>query len=325
MPKLRIGFIGAGSIAVGHAKRLAATGLAEVVALADPNEQSIERLKQQCPEASAARAFRDYTQMLDSMALDAVEILSPHTLHAEQILAALGRGLHVLCEKPMTCTVEEARQVIARRDETGKILMISYQRHYHPAYRYMRELATGGKLGRLNALVLVLTQEWLRATAGTWRQDPMLSGGGQLNDSGSHIVDMMLWCTGLQPSTVYAQINHYGAPVDVDTALTVRFQGNAIGNVTILGSTPGYWEMFAIHGSEGSVSYDTTIGLLQHFHGREPEKPELPEPSSDPDANFVRAILGLEEVQTPAECGLAVISFTEAAWRSAATGKPVTI
>jgi predicted dehydrogenase len=173
--------------------------------------------------------------------------------------------------------------------------------------------------------VLVLTQDWLRSQRGTWRQDPKLSCGGQLNDSGSHVVDMMLWCTGLQAQEVYAQVNSFDVLVDVDSTITVRFTNGAIGNVTVLGSTPGYWEMFGIWGSEGGVTYDITSGLVRQVFGSQPEKPELLPASSDPDANFVRAILGTEPVEVPAECGLRVIELTEAAWRSAASGKPVTV
>ena len=161
--------------------------------------------------------------------------------------------------------------------------------------------------------------------AGTWRQDPKLSCGGQLNDSGSHVVDMLLWCTGLQATEVFAQINNYDRQVDVDSAVTVRFTNGAIGNVTVLGSTPGYWEMFGIWGVEGGVAYDITSGLRRQVFGAGEEKPELPAASSDPDANFVRTILGQEENQVPAECGLRVIQLTEAAWKSGYSGKPAKV
>lgn len=323
--KVRIGFIGAGNIARGHAMRLHESGLAQVVSLADPSEQSLAKLLAARPELAEVPTFSDYREMLEKVELDAVEILSPHCFHPQQILDSLDAGKHVLCEKPLTSTVSEAHQVLARRDQTGKVLMISYQRHYVPAYRYMREMAVGGKLGRLNAVALILTQNWLRNSAGTWRQDARLSCGGQLNDSGSHVVDMMLWCSGLRAKEVYAQMNSFHLEVDVDSAITVRFESGAIGNVTVLGSTPGYWEMFGIYGTEGSVMYDNIGGLQQHMVGSQPERPSLGEPESNPDLNFVRAIMGLEEVEVPAECGLRVIELTEAAWRSAELDRPVEV
>ncbi|MGI6208192.1 MAG: Gfo/Idh/MocA family protein [Anaerolineae bacterium] len=323
--KIRIGFIGAGNIARGHAMRLHQSGLAQVVGLADPSEQSLAKLISARPELADVPTFSDYREMLDKLELDAVEIHSPHCFHPQQILDSLDAGKHVLCEKPLTSTVAEAHKVIAKRDETGKVLMISYQRHFVPAYRYMRDMAVGGKLGDINTVALILTQNWMRNSAGTWRQNAKLSCGGQLNDSGSHVVDMMLWCTGLAAKEVFAQINNFHLDVDVDSAITVRFDNGAIGNVTVLGSTPGYWEMFGIYGSEGSVMYDNVGGLQQHMVGSQPERPSLGEAEADPDLNFVRAILGEEEVQVPAECGLRVIELTEAAWRSAELNRPVEV
>jgi len=323
--KIRIGFIGAGNIARGHAARINDSGLGEVVALADPSERSLNNIRENRPELAAMPVFADYREMLDKVALDAVEIHTPHCFHPGQILESLDRGLHVLCEKPLTSSVPDAHRVIAKRDETDKVLMISYQRHFVPAYRYMRDLAVGGKLGDLTTVALILTQGWLRSSAGTWRQNKEMSCGGQLNDSGSHVVDMMLWCSGLRAKEVFAQMNSFHLDVDVDSATTVRFEGGAIGNVTVLGSTPGYWEMFGIYGTEGSVAYDNVGGLVQQFVGGQPERPELPEASNNPDVNFMRAIRGEEEVEVPAECGLRVIELTEAAWKSAELNRPVAV
>ncbi|MHB0877212.1 MAG: Gfo/Idh/MocA family protein [Anaerolineae bacterium] len=323
--KVRIGFIGSGNIALWHVDRLQAAGQNEIVALSDPNAASLENMKQKRPQLAAAPTYTDYREMLDKADIDAVEIQSPHCFHTQQILDSLDAGKHVLCEKPLTSSVAEAHRVLAKRDAGDRVLMISYQRHFSPVYRYMRQQAQSGAIGKVQNAVLVLTQDWLRSQRGTWRQDPRLSCGGQLNDSGSHVVDMMLWCTGLQAQEVYAQQNSFDVPVDVDSAITVRFTNGAIGNVTVLGSTAAYWEMFGIWGTEGGVSYDITGGLRCEAFGCKVETPALPEASSDPDANFVRAILGQEEVQVPAECGLRVIELTEAAWRSAADGRAVKV
>ena len=181
-------------------------------------------------------------------------------------------------------------------------------------------------LGEVQTVVVMMAQEWLRSTRGQWRQNPAISLGGQLNDSGSHLVDMFLWTTGLQAEKVYAEINKFDSQVDIDSALTVRFSNGAIGNITVLGNAPqGFWELFGVWGSKGSIIYDMLHGLRQQMFG-EPERTlEFPKPESNPDLNFARAILGQEEVQVPAECGLRVSELTEAAWRSAAQGKPVLV
>ncbi len=324
--KVRIGFIGAGGISVGHAMRLYDSGLAEVVALADPSEASLARMKERRPELADVPVFSDYRRMLEEVPMEGVEIHSPHCFHAQQMIEAMDAGKHVLCEKPMTSSVADARKVIAKRDQTGKILTISYQRHYEPTYRFIRETVLGGQLGKLKMISLVLSQDWLRATRGAWRQSKELSCGGQLNDSGSHLVDMMLWTTDFQAERVYAEINYFDAEVDIDSAITARFKGGALGNVTIMGAslTP-FWELFGILGADGAVIYDRSNGLQLQRHGENLPIPELGEMTNNPDLNFVRAILGEEEPGVPAECGLRVSEFTEAAWRSADAAAPVIV
>ena len=114
--------------------------------------------------------------------------------------------------------------------------------------------------------------------------------------------------------------------MDIDSAISVRFVGGPLGNVTIMGASPTpFWEFFGVWGSEGAVIYDRVNGLQVQRLGQEPQVPELPPMQNNPDLNFVRAILGLEEPGVPAECGLRVSEFTEAAWRSAEAEQPVLV
>ena len=324
--KVRIGFIGAGGIAVGHAMRLHDGGLAEIVGLSDPSDGSIARMKAQRPELADVPVFADYRQMLAQVPMDAVEIHSPHVYHTRQILDSLSADKHVLCEKPMTSSVADAKAVIAKRDETGLVLGVSYQRHFSPMYRYIREQIGGSSLGNLQTVSVIMAQDWADHQRGAWRSDPAISCGGQLNDSGSHLVDMLLWCTSMKAVEVFAKINSFDMKVDVDSAITVRFANGAIGNLTILGAAPqGFWELFGAWCSKGSLIYDMQSGLREQFFGGEEHQLSFGDAANNPDTNFVRAILGQEELQIPAECGLRVIELTEAAWRSAKSGQPVLV
>ncbi|MHB0879245.1 MAG: Gfo/Idh/MocA family protein [Anaerolineae bacterium] len=324
--KVRIGFIGAGGIAVGHAMRLHDGGLAEIVALSDPSDGSVARMRERRPELAGVPVFADYRDMLAQVPLDAVEIHSPHVYHTRQILDSLTAGKHVLCEKPMTSSVADAKAVIAKRDETGKVLGVSYQRHFSPMYRYIRDQICTSALGSLQTVTVIMAQDWITHQRGAWRSDPAISCGGQLNDSGSHLVDMLLWCTSMKAVEVFAKINSFDCQVDVDSAITVRFANGAIGNLTILGSAPqGFWELFGAWGSKGSLIYDMKSGLREQFFGGDEHPLAFTDAASDPDTNFVRAILGQEPLEIPAECGLRVIELTEAAWRSAQSGKPVLV
>src|SRR5438552_5903892 len=127
--KVRVAFIGSGGIMNWHVDRLKGTQ-SEIVALADTAKQSIANIKGRQPQLKDVPEFESWEEMLKEVELDAVEIGSPHTVHYEQICAALEKGLHVLSEKPMACTSAHARDVCARAKKTKKIVSISYQRHY---------------------------------------------------------------------------------------------------------------------------------------------------------------------------------------------------
>ncbi len=323
--KVKIAFIGSGGIMNWHVDRLKGTQ-SEIVALADTSKQSIANIKGRQPHLKDVPEFEDWEEMLKEVELDAIEIGSPHTVHYEQICAALDKGLHVLCEKPMTCSSADARDVIARAKKAKKIVSISYQRHYQGGYRYLKEIVDSGKLGKIEYVAAFQAQEWLKATKGTWRQTKKLSGGGQLNDSGSHLMDMLMWTTGLQAEEVSAKMENFGTEVDINAALNVKFTSGALGTVSVIGNAPCWHEDFTIFGSEGAlynrngkISYQQGFNqpIVDVVHTRD---------WMDPDKNFVGAILGQCENGCPPEIGLRVIEITEAAWRSnEKNGQPVKV
>jgi predicted dehydrogenase len=310
-----------------HVAQLRPVRAAEIVGLADPSGPMIDRLVEHNPRLTGLPRFADYTTMLDELHLDGVIIATPHTLHYEQIMTCLDHDLHVLAEKPMVCSVKHARSVIRKSRRKGRVLMIAYQRHFYPAFRYARELIAAGKIGKVTFVQALQAQEWLRATRGTWRQKMSLSGGGQLNDSGSHLVDIMLWVTDLTPDTVYAEINKRGTEVDILSGLTVRFRGGAIGSIAVVGDAPGWWEDVTFYGEKGAL-YVRDNRLLLQVGGPGAELKDVTERRryrGDADRNFVNSILGKEEPQTPPVCGLRVMQLTEAAWESARAGQTVKV
>ncbi len=325
---IRVGFIGTGGNARGHIRAMMAIEGVEVAAFADPSPQSLDQALQVA--GRPVPTFADYQQMLDAVPLDAVVISTPHTLHYQQVITCLERGLHVQVEKPMACSSAEARAILQKQQETGLVVLIGYQRHYEPRFRWVREQIREGALGRITYIQAFQGQNWLRNTRGKWRQVPELSGGGQLNDSGSHLVDILLWLTDLEPAEVSAFIDHRGAPVDINSALSVRFTNGAIGNLSVLGDqvAQGMWEDITIAGERG-VIWLRQGG--QAFIATEDALKPTPVTDFGPDIggkdrNFIEAIRGTAENQVPPVCGLRVIQLTEAAWRSAAQGgRPVPV
>jgi len=325
MGKIRVGIIGVGGISYGHIRNFLASPDAEIVALVDIDPKRLTTAVEKVPELAGVPTFSDYKDMLKAGGLDAVEISTPHTLHFEMIMNSLDAGLHVLCEKPMVCTTPDAKKVMAKAEETGKVLMISYQRHFQPQYRYIKQLCDSGELGEITYIAALQCQGWKKGVAGTWRQIPELSGGGQLNDSGSHLLDMVLWLSGLTAKSVHAYIDNRETPVDINSAVAVSFTNGAQGTISVVGeSTCGWHEDFTIWGTKGTVFYRNGRLTQCSETGEMTEPTDLP-PGGNHDQGFCDVILGREKNWVPPICGLRVIELTEAAWKSGEAGVPVVV
>ncbi len=321
--KFRVGFIGAGGIARRHFKHLLQVPGVEVVALCDPSDESLERFVQACPEAKDLPTYPDYKKMLKNEQLDGVQIHSPHTVHYRQIMDSLAAGLHVLTEKPMVCKTTHAKNVVDAVRQSGKVLVISYQRHLMPEFRYIKRCIEEQKYGPVRFVTAMQSQNWYNTQVlrGTWRSKLKWSGGGQLNDSGSHLVDIILWCTGLQPEEVFAEIDNLGSEVDILTAASIKFTDGALCNISVIGHATAWWEDISFYCDRGAFLIRHGHGLIEINEQGKPVQPKrLPKPSN-PDVHWINVIRGKEENLIPAECGLRVIQLTEAAWRSGRTGR----
>lgn len=300
----------------------------EIVALCDTSEAALKASVEAHPALDRVAPFDDHAEMLEGVELDAVEISTPHTLHYEQISDCLDRNLHVLTEKPMVCTVEHAKDVVARSQESDLVVGVSYQRHYQAAYRYCREVIAGGELGSCHFISCLQSQNWYRGQVGrgTWRSKMALSGGGQLNDSGSHLLDIILWMTDLQPAEVFAQIDNLGAEIDILTAMSVKFDGGALANFSVVGHAVNFFEEITLWCEDGTLAIrGKDVWRWDGGEERQVVSGEALGRTWTPDENFIAAIRGKEEIQAPPECGLKVIQLSEAAWRSADTGEKASV
>jgi len=326
MEQIRMGVIGCGGIAQGHIQRLAQMPQVSITALADPSKDRIAFTKSTQQATADSKEFAGHKELLEAGLTDAVLIASPHTCHFDQIIESLEGGRHVLCEKPMACTIEHAGEILKKVGETEKVFLLSYQRHFSGGFRYIKRLIAEGVLGEVQFVSALQCQNWYHMTKGSWRQTQELSGGGQLNDSGSHLVDIILWTTGLAVDCVSAYADHFDTEVDINSALSLRFTNGAQGNISVIGNCPGWWEDLTFVGSRGAIY--SRNGKITHVDAETGEVAEMVKfaDAGNPDTNFISAIRGGEEVQSSAICGLRVIELTEAAWQSAAKdGRPVTV
>jgi predicted dehydrogenase len=289
------------------------------VALCDPTAEQIRLTKVRHPKLADLPEYEDHQKMLAEIKPDAIMIATPHTQHVDQIMDGLGAGCHVCCEKPLVTTVEHAHKIIAERDRVGKIGMVSYQRHFQAEFRYIKAKIDSGEAGKVQYICVLQSQEWLRACKGTWRQLHSLSGGGQLNDSGSHVLDIILWTTGQSVDTVAAFVDNKGTEVDINSTLSMMFKGGAMGNIAIIGDGMGWHEEITIFCD--NMAFFVRDGKLTIVDRAQNKlKCEHLSGGSTPDKNFIHSILGKVPCESPFECGLEVIRLTEAAWNSGYNG-----
>ncbi|MHC4715579.1 MAG: Gfo/Idh/MocA family protein [Planctomycetota bacterium] len=324
---LRIGMIGCGGNGRGHLKALSAHPESEVVALTDPARGMIARARREIPALADVPAFADHRKMLAQVELDAVAISTPHTQHTGQIIDALNAGLHVLCEKPLTCSVADTKKVIAKARAKRRKIVVAYQRRWQAMRRFSRSFIRSKEFGKPLFVQSFLSQGWLWGTKGKWRQKPELSGGGQLNDSGSHLVDMIFWTMPSRPVEVSAMIENRGAKVDIDSAVSFRFADGCLGNLSILGAGPGnvFWEDLTIAGSGGQALF-LRNGQLTVSTGSEMVEYKSFGRDADKHGHFIDVVKGRARNESPPEEFLPNIAFTQACWKSAAAGgRPVKI
>lgn len=320
MARWRFGIIGAGAVTHGHARNLLETAEAEVVAVTDPNPASIGRFRQATGTSPAV--YVDHKDMLAAGGLDCVLVASPHTMHYAQSRDCLEAGMHVLCEKPMVCSTADARRLARDIERCKKTFMISYQRHVDPRYRWLHDQVQSGALGRISAITALSSQEWLSLAAGSWRQDPALSGGGQLYDTGSHFVDVLIWLGGPVEEVVAYQ-DFRSTMVDVNSMIGFRYRSGALGSLTIVGDAHTWWEDWTISAEGGTLLFRNgrlyKAHLGQGIHEIHPECLPTP-PATNIDRAFLDAVAGRAAPLVPATVGLGVVQLSEAASRSAASG-----
>jgi predicted dehydrogenase len=131
-------------------------------------------------------------------------------------------GIDVLLEKPMVMNAAEAESLIATRDRTRRLLVVSFNGSLSPQVRRASQMLRNGELGKILNVSAVVWQNWKLLTAGTWRQEPAISGGGFLFDTGAHMLNTVSDLVGEDFTEVAAWLDNYGAPVDILGSVMAR-------------------------------------------------------------------------------------------------------
>lgn len=194
MEQLRVGVIGCGLISGVHIHAIEETDHAVLAAVCDIDRKKMEKTAAE----HGVKGYLDYHELIARPDIDAVHICVPHYLHAPISIAALRAGKHVLCEKPMGTSLQEARAMVQAARDSGKTLTVCFQNRYNGATRRMKEIIDGGEMGKViggSAFVC-----WDRGGAyyadSPWRGKWATEGGSVLINQAIHTLDLMKWLSG---------------------------------------------------------------------------------------------------------------------------------
>jgi len=226
MPKVRVIVVGTGGIARSHIeKMLAQAKTTSVVGFVEVSPEQRDKTKAlmrdlgiPCPPFHGS--IRELVKAQG--VADAAFICTPHKFHCENACDCLRLGLDVLIEKPMVLNVSEAQRLIRLRDKTRRLVVVAFNGSLSPAVKKAKELLRAGAIGRITGLAAYTHQRWKTSTAGTWRQDPAISGGGFLFDAGSHMVNTVVELLGEDVVEVTALMDNRGAPVEIVSSVGGR-------------------------------------------------------------------------------------------------------
>ncbi|HWF18022.1 MAG TPA: Gfo/Idh/MocA family oxidoreductase [Verrucomicrobiae bacterium] len=345
MKKVRIGIVGAGWWATSaHIPAVKSHPDAELVAVQSREKAKAERIAR---DFGAKHACASLEQMLALKDLDAIIISSTPNVHYLQAKAALERGLHVLIEKPMTFTANEARELVEIAAQKKLQLLISCPWHFTAHSIEARRLIQSGALDEIKMISVLMTNPidkllrginttpthglgnvYVEPRPGSYN-DPAVAGGGQIYCQVSHAAAYLTFLTGLRAAEVYARFDRDGSPNDIYNALTITLENGALVNLASTGATPLCERNYEVRifGSKAILQLELWHGrmTLIDFADRRTEFKPLSEneiyPGQSPALNLVDAILGKRPNGSPGELGLAAMEIIEAACESAQTNR----
>ncbi len=320
----RIAVVGCGAIARRtHVPAFTQMDGVELTAFASRSMGSAEAAAQEAGGAPAI-VTDDWRKVINRDDVDVVDICSPNSLHREQAVAAAKAGKHVLVEKPIACTVDEADAMIDAAEANGVVLHVAHNVRYLPL-----AIAARDAIPRLGKLVGVRAafghagpKGW--APDATWFFDTKLSGGGALIDLGIHALDLVRFVTGLEAEEVTA-VTLGPEPAEDAAQVAIKFKDGAIGSLHaswVARPAPDFG--LTVFGTEGSLHADARAPLkFRPANGRS-EELDLPTDASNPFADFITSVRG-EGATQPAtgSDGRAALAIVCAAYESARTGKTV--
>lgn len=346
--KLKVGIVGLGTIANVHAGGWKATPNAELVAGCDINPDVFERWD----KVHGLKNFStDPFEFINDPEFDIIDICTPNNFHAQQTIAALEAGKHVLCEKPLAPTVDEIRRMISARDRSGKLLMTAHQLRFTGTARALKAEIDSGALGD----IYHARAWWLRRSGAPLRESLINKSqayAGVGLDLGVHVIDLALWLmgnprpvsvSGIARTEIAGQegaFSNFGGHIpkdfDVDefSLALVRFENSAslFVEVSWLLHHPNEEDVQTwLYGKKGGahwpscVLYETNNSLKQHYDRSLKRIEDKLRPHYQECVEFAEAIINDDPSPVPSEQSLQVAQILEALYKSQEIGQEVLI
>jgi len=272
---IRLGMVGGGQGAfIGGVHRIAARIDGEFQLVAGALSSSPEKAKASADELGLdpSRSYGSFQEMAKAESsradgIEAVSIVTPNHMHWPAAKAFLDAGIHVICDKPLTSNLADAKKLAALVAKSGKVFVLTHNYTGYPMIRQARDMVQKGQLGEIRVVQAEYPQDWLTtkvedtgAKQAVWRTDPKQSGvGGATGDIGTHAYNLARFVTGLELDSLSADLNAFvkGRLLDDNAHVMLRFKSGAKGMLWASQVAPGNENALKlrVYGTKGGIEW----------------------------------------------------------------------
>ncbi len=268
--RVRLGMVGGGKDAfIGDVHRIASRIDDRFELVAGALSATPQKAQDSGEALGLARIYSDFQAMAQAEAgrddgIEAVSIVTPNHVHYAAAKAFLDVGIHVICDKPLTSTLEDAKRLVAAAEASDALFILTHNYTGYPMIRHAREMIAGGEVGNIRVVQVEYAQDWLTVEQdfkqAAWRTDPAQSGaGGSTGDIGTHAFNLACFVTGLEVDSLAADIQAFvpGRQVDDNAHVMLRFAGGARGMLWSSQVAPGNENTLRlrIYGDKGGLEW----------------------------------------------------------------------
>ncbi|MDX8352991.1 Gfo/Idh/MocA family oxidoreductase [Cognatiyoonia sp. IB215182] len=268
--RIRLGMVGGGNDAfIGGVHRIASRIDDHFELVAGALSSTPEKSRASGEALGLPRIYDDFKQMAIREArrkdgIEAVSIVTPNHIHYQAAREFLKRGIHVICDKPLTSTLSDAKKMVKAVESSDALFILTHNYTGYPMVRQAREMVAVGEVGKIRVVQVEYAQDWLTVEQdfkqAEWRTDPARSGaGGSTGDIGTHAYNLACFITGLEAEELAADLEAFvpGRQVDDNAHVMLRFQGGAKGMLWSSQVAPGNENALRIrvYGEKGGLEW----------------------------------------------------------------------